>query len=92
MKLNINGIEVNNVATPYYGEITEVNDMQVTVRIAARMGIIKMPLRAVLGEENPKVGDRVTWKMSLLELESMEAYRVEKNVIDQKMMQHSEAV
>lgn len=69
--LVINGICVNNEAVPYSGVITAVDDTQVTVRITARMGIMKMPLRAVLGKNVPKVGDKVTWKMSLLELGDM---------------------
>ena len=39
------------------------------------MGIIKVPLRAILGNEYPKIGDKVTWKMSLIEMENMSQYR-----------------
>lgn len=73
--LVINGIKVNNEAVPYSGEITEVTDTDVTIRITARMGIIKMPLRAVLGKSRPEVGDKVTWKMSLIEKADMEEYK-----------------
>lgn len=69
--IKINGIEVNNQAVPYSGEITEVNDTEVTIRITARMGILKVPLRAVLGRAVPRVGDKVTWRMSLIEMEDI---------------------
>ncbi|MFR9064331.1 MAG: hypothetical protein ACLVJO_11550 [[Clostridium] scindens] len=47
--LMINGIKVNNEAVLYSGVITDVNETEVTIRITARMGIIKMPLRAIPG-------------------------------------------
>ena len=65
--LMINGIKVNNEAVLYSGVITDVNETEVTIRITARMGIIKMPLRAILGNEYPK--------MSLIEMENMSQYR-----------------
>ena len=64
----IHGIHVNNAATPYTGVITAVNDTEVTIRITARMGILKVPLRAVLSENYPKVGDEVIFCMSLIEM------------------------
>ena len=73
--LMINGIKVNHEAVLYSGGITDVNETEVTIRITARMGIIKMPLRAILGNEYPKIGDKVTWKMSLIEMENMSQYR-----------------
>lgn len=65
----INGINVDNKAVPFSGEITEVNDMQVTIRIAARMGILKVPMRALITKNYPKVGDKVVFKMSLIEMQ-----------------------
>lgn len=66
----INGIHVDNKAVPYSGTITEVNDTEVIIRIAARMGILKVPHRAVLSKNYPKVGDKVTFLMSLIEIDS----------------------
>lgn len=68
----IRGIHVNNAATPYSGVITEVNDTEVTIRITGRLGIMKLPLRAVLGMNHPKAGDEVTFLMSLVEIKSDE--------------------
>lgn len=66
----INGINVDNRAVPYTGTITEVNDTEVIIRITARMGIIKVPHRAVISKNYPKVGDKVTFLMSLIEIDS----------------------
>jgi len=64
----VNGINVDNAAKPYSGTITEVNDTEVTIRITGRLGIMKLPLRAVLGMNEPKVGDRVRFLLSLIEI------------------------
>jgi hypothetical protein len=68
--MNIHGIHVDNKAVPYSGVITDVNDTEVTIRITARMGILKVPLRAVLSEQYPSVGDEVTFCMSLIEMKN----------------------
>lgn len=69
----LNGINVDNKAVPFKGTITEVNDTEVIIRIAARMGVIKVPHRAVLSKEYPKTGDQVIFLMSLIE-DGMEEY------------------
>lgn len=64
----IKGIQVNNSAIPYTGTITELNDTEFTVRIVGRMGILKLPLRALICKNQPKVGDEVKFLMSLVEM------------------------
>jgi len=66
----INGIKINNAAVPYCGKITEVNDTEVTIRIAGRMGILKLPLRAVISRNHPQVGEEVRFLMSLIEMKN----------------------
>lgn len=66
----IKGIQINNAAIPHTGTITELNDTEFTVRIVGRMGILKLPLRALISENYPKVGDEVKFLMSLIEMKN----------------------
>ena len=68
----IKGIHVNNSAVPYTGTITELNDTEFTVRIVGRMGILKLPLRALISKNQPKIGEKVKFLMSLVEVDEQE--------------------
>lgn len=65
----IRGIHVNNEAVPYTGTITELNDTYFYVQITARMGVLKLPLRCLISENSPKVGDKVKFLMSYVEMQ-----------------------
>lgn len=64
----IRGIHVNNAAVPYTGTITAISDGEFVVQISSRMGILKLPSRSLICENQPKVGDRVKFLMSFVEL------------------------
>ena len=64
----INGIKVENDAVPYLGTIKEVNDTGIVVQIQGRLGVLSLPWRQVLSDNTPKPGDRVKFKMSLIEM------------------------
>lgn len=66
----IHGIHVNNEAVPYTGTITEINDTYFYIQITARMGVMKLPLRCLISENNPKVGDSVRFLMSYVEMQN----------------------
>ncbi|MHC1720307.1 MAG: CBO2463/CBO2479 domain-containing protein [Clostridiaceae bacterium] len=59
-----------NDPTPHSGTVTEVNDTGITLQLAGRMGVIKVPWRMVISEKSVKVGDKVSFMMSLLEIEN----------------------
>lgn len=65
----INGIEIHNEAVPYLGTIKETNDTGVVIQIQGRLGILSVPWRQVISDGIPKEGDRVKFKMSLIEME-----------------------
>lgn len=64
----VNGVNIDNTAKVHTGIISEVDDIGVTIEVAARMGIIKMPMRGLICKNNPKVGDEVVFLMSLIEM------------------------
>lgn len=76
----IHGIKVNNTAVPYTGTIKEIKDGQFVVQITSRMGILKLPSRSLICEHEPKVGDKVKFLMSFVELADD---NYEKEVTDQ---------
>lgn len=66
--MQINGIHIENEAVPYLGTIKEINDTGVVIQIQGRLGVISLPWRQVLSDNTPKEGDRVKFKMSLIEM------------------------
>ncbi|WP_455010878.1 CBO2463/CBO2479 domain-containing protein [Mogibacterium timidum] len=70
MAMLIHGIHVNNEAVPHTGTITEINDTYFYVQITARMGVLKLPLRCLISEHRPKIGDNVRFLMSYVEMQN----------------------
>ncbi len=66
--MKINNIELHNTAVPYLGTIKETNDTGVVIQIQGRLGVMSLPWRQVLSDGIPKVGDRVKFTMSLIEM------------------------
>lgn len=65
----VHGLHVNNEATVHTGMITDLNDTYFYVQITARMGVMKLPKRCLICEQEPEVGDKVKFLMSYVELE-----------------------
>ena len=64
----IHGIHVNNQAVPYTGTITEINDSHIRIQLTARLGVLTLPIRWMISENTPKVGDKVKLLMSYVEM------------------------
>lgn len=64
----VHGIHVNNQAVPYTGVLTEINDTYFYVQLTARLGVLKLPIRWLISENPPKVGDEVKILMSYVEM------------------------
>ncbi|MGM9661960.1 MAG: CBO2463/CBO2479 domain-containing protein [Oscillospiraceae bacterium] len=77
----IRGIHVNNTAVPYTGVITAVSDGEFVVQISSRMGILKLPSRSLICEKQPKVGDKVKFLMSFIELVENDYEREESDTL-----------
>lgn len=50
------------------GEIVEIEGGAVTMDLLGRLGRFKIPLRMLISEENPRLGDRVAFNMSFPEI------------------------
>lgn len=74
----IHGIRVNNDAVPYTGTIRELNDTEIIIQIASRLGVLKLPRRWLICEHNPKIGDEVKFLMSYIEMKD-DKYEKEEN-------------
>ena len=74
----IHGIRVNNDAVPYTGTIRELNDTEIIIQIASRLGVLKLPRRWLICEHDPEVGDEVKFLMSYIEMKD-DKYEKEEN-------------
>ena len=57
-----------NEAVPYAGKVTAKTDTGITVQIDGRLGVMTVPWRMVLSDNPVKVGDKVCFSISLLEV------------------------
>lgn len=50
------------------GEIVEIEGGAFTMDLRGRLGTFKVPLRMLISEESPQLGDRVAFNMSFPEI------------------------
>lgn len=59
-----------NEPTYHPGTVKEVNGTGVTIQLAGRLGVLKLPWRMILAENKVELDQRVFINMSLVEVEN----------------------
>ncbi|QEH61399.1 hypothetical protein SCHIN_v1c02010 [Spiroplasma chinense] len=60
-------VDIDNIRL-FEGIITEVTDVSVSVDLAGRMGMMRVPLRMVITDKKLEVGQKVSINMSYIEV------------------------
>lgn len=63
-------MEINADARPIKGKIIELTDRDVKIEFYGRMGMLRVPLRMLICDKRPEVGDEVELNMSYVILKS----------------------
>ncbi|MDN5331166.1 MAG: hypothetical protein PWP45_391 [Tepidanaerobacteraceae bacterium] len=63
-------MEINADVRPIKGKIIELTERDVKIEFYGRMGMLRIPLRMLICDKRPEVGDDVELEMSYVKLKS----------------------